>query len=470
MATRRDQLHSYQYLIQRVLSAFVMRETDPAQSPLRRGVGAVFGGVMVTILVAAGFGVYGIFTKLGTDEWRQDGAVVVERETGASFVYFDGRLHPTLNYTSALLASGRVPSVFRVATKALTDVPRGVPIGIAGAPDSLPGPDRIVGLPWTVCAEPRRDESGEWTSLVTLVVAAAPHDSQPLSDQGVLVTDMASGDIHLIWHGHRYQVREPHIITPALFGEMVSATPVGTAWLNALPAGMDLAPIQVANQDQPSPAVPGRRIGEVLKAETGSGPQFYLVAEDGLAPITELQKDILLAGSTTAPVTVSIAEATTAPASAPLQPAADGAEAPPAAPPLVVPDPSDLLCAVTDDPAATPEVRVGGAVPGLADALPTGAVTPDGVPLTDRVLVPSGHVAVVRVVGAPGAESGGAYSIVTDLGHRYPVPSADVLQILGYPPAQAVDVPAHLVTRIPTGPTLDPVAAIQPVDLTTQDG
>ncbi|MEN3308214.1 MAG: hypothetical protein V7603_4416, partial [Micromonosporaceae bacterium] len=41
MASRRDQLQSYQFLIHRVISALVMRETDPAESPLRRGVGAV---------------------------------------------------------------------------------------------------------------------------------------------------------------------------------------------------------------------------------------------------------------------------------------------------------------------------------------------------------------------------------------------------------------------------------------------
>ena len=94
MATRRDQLHSYQFMNQRVISAFVMRETDPAQSPLRRGIGALFGGLMIAILIGAGFGVYGILTKVGTDQWKTDGSVVVERESGASFVYLGGRLNP----------------------------------------------------------------------------------------------------------------------------------------------------------------------------------------------------------------------------------------------------------------------------------------------------------------------------------------------------------------------------------------
>src|SRR5215813_2594405 len=114
MATRRDQLQSYQFLTQRTLSAFVMRETDPAQSPLRRGIGALFGGLMVAVLVAAGFGIYGLLTKTGANQWQKDGSVVVERETGAVFVYRQNRLNPALNFASAKLAAGPNPPVFRI--------------------------------------------------------------------------------------------------------------------------------------------------------------------------------------------------------------------------------------------------------------------------------------------------------------------------------------------------------------------
>ena len=75
--------------------------------------------------------------------------------------------------------------------------------------------------------------------------------------------------------------------------------------------------------------------------------------------------------------------------------------------------------------------------------------------LADQILVPPGSVAVVRAGPT-------AYYLVTDLGFRYAVPSDTVLQILGYDPAQAVDVPANLLTRVPPGPALDPAAAVQP--------
>src|SRR3954451_15744884 len=152
MASRRDQLHSYQFLLQRVISALVMRETDPAQAPLRRGVGAAFAGVMIAVIVAAGFGVYGIFTGVGSNNWQANGSVVVEKETGASFVYTGGMLHPMLNYASALLASGQPsPQTFRVAASKLVGVPRGVTLGIPGAPNSLPAATQALGPPWTLC-------------------------------------------------------------------------------------------------------------------------------------------------------------------------------------------------------------------------------------------------------------------------------------------------------------------------------
>ena len=36
MLTRRDQVQSYQFLVQRVISALVIRETDPLTPPFRR--------------------------------------------------------------------------------------------------------------------------------------------------------------------------------------------------------------------------------------------------------------------------------------------------------------------------------------------------------------------------------------------------------------------------------------------------
>jgi type VII secretion protein EccB len=459
MASRRDQLQSYQFLNQRVISAFVMRETDPAQSPLRRGIGAVFGGLMIAIVVSAGFGVYGLLTKVGSDTWKADGSVVIEKETGASFVYFDGKLHPTLNYTSAMLAAGRPnPAVFRVANASLAAVPRGVMMGIAGAPDSLPGPNRLLGPPWTLCSVPGADSSGRPSTSVALVVSGAPTGGRRLGDEAILARDNGANVTYLVWHGHRHTIVQPNVVVPALFGAVVGTASAGPAWLNALPSGTGLGPITVNNRGNASPAVPGRKIGEVLVAGSGR----YLVFDDGVAAITPLQEDILSAQYQVRPVTVAISEINSAKKSSRLNQSGEDVRPPQTVPTLVVPTAGDLLCAVTQDARATPEIRVGGTVAGLDTATPTVATSPAGARLADRILVPAGHIALIRVLASPTAESG-AFYLVTDLGIRYAVSSVAALQMLGYQPQQAYDVPANLVSRIPAGPTLDPNVATKPV-------
>lgn len=465
MATRRDQLHSYQFLTQRVISAFVMRETDPAQSPLRRGIGAVFGGVMIAVLVAAGFGIYGILTKASTDKWKANGSVVIEKETGASFVYFDQTLYPTLNYASALLASGQPGAkVYRVSSKKLSEAPRGNTVGIAGAPNSLPSVKQRAGLPWTVCTIPGTNESGQAISTVAVAVAASARGGTALTDDAVLVRDARLSTRYLIWHGRRYQVRDHDNVVPALFGS-VTPVPVGTAWVNSLPAGADIAPITIQDRGAASPAVPRRKIGDVLSTESGSGTSYFVVFADGLAEITPLQRDILRVQSSADPINIGLTEAQEAPRSGRLRPPTGDAAPPTSTPELVRPDGTDPICSVTTDAAGVPSVRVGATVDKLPTAVPAAADSEDAVTLADAVLVPAGKVAIVKALGSPNATTGPFY-VITDLGIKYPVPSGAVLDMLGYPSALAVGVPTALVSRVPTGPTLDPAAALQPARTT----
>ena len=467
MASRRDQLQSYQFLVHRTISAFVMRQTDPATSPLRRGVGAVFAGVMATVLAAAGFGVYGLLTKPGPTTVQTEGTVVVEKETGAGYVFLGGRLHPVLNYASALLAAGKgTPEVSVVSGKTLAGVPLGATIGIAGAPASLPAAGRAVGMPWTVCSTPDSSTgSSAATRTLTLFVGAPPAAG---ADQALLVSDPAGTQEFLLWHGHRYAVQKPQAVVPALFGALVTPTPVNAAWLNTLPAGTDIAPIAVPGQGTDSPAVPGRRIGALLVATTGAGPQYYLVRSDGLEPITPLQKDILLGQFPGQPSAVGLADVAALPHSQTPGPGTTATDPPQSPPPLGTPAPGDPVCALWQDAHSTPTLTFASLPASAAAAVPTGP-SGTGTGVADRILVPSGHVAVVRALPSPDAASG-AYYVVTDIGVRYFVPSDTVLKTLGYDATKAVDVPASLLTLIPSGPALDPTAAVQPAQVAVAGG
>ncbi|GAA5188691.1 type VII secretion protein EccB [Rugosimonospora acidiphila] len=465
MASRRDQLQSYQFLTQRVISAFVMRETDPAQSPLRRGIGAVFAGLMIAVMVGAAFGVYGLLTKMGSDTWKTDGAIVVEKETGATYVYSGGQLHPMLNYASALLdtvgaTSSGTPSVFQESSSSLVGVPRGVMLGIPNAPASLPGASNTAGAPWTLCTAATA-ATGDATTT-TLALSVAPAGAQPLGDKSLLVSDPETNTTYLIWHGTRYQIDKQ--VVPALFG-IVSPIPGGTAWLNGLPRGADIGPITISGNGSPSPAVDGHRIGDLLVTQVGNGGvDYWLVLSDGLAPITELQKDIVAAGqSGQQPQQISVSDSTRLPQSTQLQPAS-GAAAPPERPPALaqLTDPTDPLCAAFTGAKQPPAVSIGGKLPVAGTGTPTGSGASNGAVLADRVVVPAGRAEVVRVMASATTAAGGYY-LVTDLGIRYAIASDDVLKALGYQPSAAVAMPDDLVRLIPAGPALDPAAAKTPV-------
>jgi type VII secretion protein EccB len=459
MPTRRDQLHAYQFMMQRVTSALIVHETDPEQTPLRRGVGAVFAGVMVAVLVAAGFGVYGVFTGVGGTAWQADGAIVIERETGATFVYRGGALQPVLNYASARLVSGsQNPGPHRVAGKDLADLPRRPTVGIVGAPSSLPPSTRVAGVPWTLCSVPGQDSAGAATTTTTLLVGRDVPGGAALGQRGLLARDPVANEEFLIWRDHRYRITEDTIVR-SVFGTQASVVDVGAAWLNGLPAGADIRPIAVGGRGTASSLLPGRRVGDIVYYPLRGGQQYYLVRADGLLPLTEFQVRILSGQYVVKPVEVPASVVNTAPV---LDAPAAGDTAPPAQTPELVTlsSPQAVLCARTSGARSAPDVVVGGDTAALAGAIRTTGATDTGAALADRVLVPPGEVAVVRVVPSDASDVG-TLALVTDVGLRFPVPSAEVLTQLGYSAASVVTMPAALVARIPEGPTLDPAAAMK---------
>jgi type VII secretion protein EccB len=444
-------------MTQRVVSAFVMRETDPAQSPLRRGVGAVFAGLMIAVMVGAGFGVVGILTKAGSNTWRTNGAVVIEKETGASFLYQDGVLHPMLNYASALLAAGKSTAVFHEAGNSLAGTPRGATLGIPDAPNSLPDRTKELGLPWTLCSV-ATSATGRATT-VTLLVGRPPTGGQAPGSQGLLVSD-ANSNTYLIWQGRRYQLRQANVVVPALFGS-VTPVPAGKAWLNGLPEGSDIGTIAVGDRKgKPSTKVPGRLVGDLVKAQTGTGTQFFVVLDDGLASLNDLQTAIYRGQNSTDAVEIPVGESTNAPHSKQLT-FPTGDSAPPTKPPaLLQTGATQQLCAATQQAGALPTVTVGGAIDEAGPGVATGSTSDSGSALADRVVVAGGRIAVVRAVETPDAATGALY-LVTDLGIRYAVPNDAALTALGYQPADAVKVLSSLVLRIPPGPALDPALAVK---------
>ncbi|MFJ6198117.1 type VII secretion protein EccB [Micromonospora sp. NPDC092111] len=454
MPSRQDQLHSYQFTVQRAVAALVMRETDPARSPFRRLAGAGLASVLVAVIGLGGFALYGLFAG-GGSTWRDAGAVVVEKESGARFVYRDGKLHPVLNYASALLIVGAERSrTVLVSRRSIEGVPRGLPLGIADAPDSLPASGRLSTAPWTVCSlDPA--EAGGTVPRSVLLIGRDATGGRRLAEEGVLVRH-PDGTLYLVWHQRRHLLRDTARVLAALAATRERAVPVAPALLNTLPAGVDLAPPPLAGLGESSPEVAGAAVGDVYLVRNSSGGRQYAVAaRDGLAGITELQAALLMARTGQGePEPITLGRFAALPKLPDLVPT--GPTAPPPAPPRLAGADGGALCTRVGDDGAVRDVRVGTAVPDVTGAART-ADRRGGV-LADHVLVEPGRGAVVESVAAPGA-GGGAVSVVTDLGRRYVLADGDVLGMLGYRGVTPVRLPAGLVSLVPAGGTLDPAAA-----------
>jgi len=470
VASRRDLYQGYQFLVQRVVSGVVLRESDPAQSPLRRMGGTVFASVMVAVLSLAVAGVIGVINPGGNTTWQDAGAVIVEKGTGARFVWLADQagvfhLHPVVNFASAALLTGGVDTV-SVSAASLADAPRGQRLGIAGGPDALPEPDRLVGAPWTLCAAPARLESGEELPRTAVAVGGASDGGSALGDRAVLVRDVELGTLHLVWRGHQYPVPDEAAVLEGLTLRDEAQVQVGTAWLSGLPAGLSLQPQPVPGRGAASSAVAGGVVGQIRVVRTSAGEQYYQVAADRIVEITPVQAAVLLA----APATSLEAYGGTAAAPLPLSPAeanlalrvelADPAPTdPPTDPPemAAVAGPDETVCAGFADAASTPEISVAAEVDTTAAAL-TPRRSSTGTVLADTVAVPPGAGALVEA--RPSGEAGsGALFLVTDEGRAYPVPSEAEAARLGYGGVDPVPMPEALVARVPAGPALSVTAA-----------
>ena len=473
MASNRDQLQSYQFVLTRMMHALVLRETDPEHPPFRRGIIAMLVGVGLAILALVGVGVYGLINPGGKTSWQSGDAVIVEKETGTRYVYSDGVLYPTANYTSALLLTDSYSEPVMVSQKSLLGVPRGPRIGIPHAPDSVPTEERLLDTDWSLCAQPTSDAAGDPKVRSVLLVGREPDAARTVEDAALLVSD-PDGRRYLVWRGHRHRIAEHATVSAGLALDSETWLSVSPAWLDTIPSGPTLGPIDVPDPGSPSRLLPSGRVGSLYVVHTSGGhEQYYLLLKDRLRALTPLQYDI----QRSAPATREAYDTAT-PEAIELDPAmvadrSDGHELasptdsalPASRPSFARPgSKSDAVCAVFGDGGYQPRFTIAAELPTSGKSAVTAGSGPGGLPLADRVVVPPGHGAVVETMAAPDQPAGsGALAFVSDLGRRHQVADRKVLGVLGYEKPPIIRLPAELVSRIPAGDPLDPESAIRPL-------
>ncbi|MGW4757718.1 type VII secretion protein EccB [Streptomyces chartreusis] len=468
MQSKKDQLQAHLFVLGRVVSALTRGEPDAAETPMRRFTAAALGGILIAALVLGGFAVVGLlFPRTGT-AWRTPGTLIIDKDTGTRYVLDGDVLHPLLNYASARLALGAQAPQASVPTTALEDVRRGPAIGIPGAPDSLPARTRLDGHSWTLCADPAASASHPAGTPAARTMTAVD-DARPLTalakDHALLVR-VPSGTLYLAWHDQRMRIPDRATLAALGYGS-ASPWPVSDVWVAALTAGPDLTAPPVPHRGDKGLRIAGHRTraGQILAARSvtdGADTDYFLALTDGITPLTDTQAALLLGdpgtraaypGGRVAPVPVTVAEAAAAPVASQQTPTA----LPPTPPPLVQPAYGraqapcvQLVLTAKGTLAAAPRL-------GLSKASP--AHTGPGSP---RALLTPGAGVLAQAVTTSATEPGSSY-LVTDLGVKYPLASG-AASALGYSTSPR-PLPEALLDLLPTGPVLDPKAALaeQPV-------
>ncbi|MFF3486487.1 type VII secretion protein EccB [Streptomyces sp. NPDC002701] len=486
MQSKRDQVHAHTFMMGRLSSSLLTADPDAPESPLGRTTRGVVFGVLVTVLIGAGATVYGLLRPGGNDGWRDGKHLVVNRDTGARYLWTgtDGVLHPVRNYASAKLIGGSDLATADVRTPSLEGVPVGAPVGIPGAPDVVPGAKQLDDGAWHMCVTgpdgALPDTSGAVTTSgvdkpgATTVAAGTPLDSRGIGrDRSVLVRG-PDGTEYLVWRGSRLPLDRASDARNALGYGSQQPMRVSAAFLDALAPGPALKPPAVPGRGDEGPELGGEasRIGQLFKVSVpGGGSTYHLLREDGLVPLTRLGAALVLGDPATqkdayrgrSPEVRTVGADALREHRAKDADAGGSAELPDAPPLPQSAERGTALCAQVDGDNGG--VRIRSVLVPLTRLAPVAVSEGTAQPLepacvpTDATVVRPGHGALVRALHASGAAHAGTTYLVAENGVKYRVSAKESLAALGYEAGDIGSVPAPLLAALPTGADLDATAA-----------
>ncbi|MFJ5142471.1 type VII secretion protein EccB [Streptomyces sp. NPDC088707] len=331
MASRRDELNAYTFAKKRTVAAFLQPSPSGTEEGAPKPLRAILPGLIVAALVVAGFGAWGMFKPQAPKGWDTPGTrVIVGKQSTTRYVVLEtgkGKdkktlLHPVLNLASArLLLDPEQFQVVQVADKTLDEgkgtPPRGPILGIPYAPDRLPTADEAgKAKRWAVCEQPG---GGTGASVQKATFVFAERDLPLTEGKGKLgdgevlyVKGQAGAAQFLVDHtGTKYPVKaESTGLVTALFGLYAKPQAVTDDWLATLKTGDEIDfPHIDSNEVGRTTQIPGStltatesRIGNVLVAPTGSGPQSYVVLPGKVQPVTPFTASLLISAPQTRPL------------------------------------------------------------------------------------------------------------------------------------------------------------------------
>ncbi|BBX74771.1 type VII secretion protein EccB [Mycobacterium shinjukuense] len=443
----------HRVLLRRIECALLRGDIRMLDEPRRARAAALAVGCVVAVIALAGCAVVALLRPAAE---LAEARIVMGRQTGALYVRVGDTWHPVLNLASARLIAATDANPTPVPESALTRTKRGPLLGIPGAPQLLTRPLAGGESSWTMC-----DTDATTTVLVgpvnsTLVRRLA-------ADQAILVATGSDAPAYLLYRGRRAAVdvaeaavlralrldgRVRHVVSPSL--------------LTAVPEAPPITVPRIRGVGGPAAALPGFRVGSVLRVTRAQGDEYYVVLADGVQRIGQVAADLLRFSDSQGSAT-AIAVAPDVIRAAPLVntlPVASFPDFPDRASPPSDGGDGTLCVSWAPGPAGGADVEflVGSRPPVPAGHTAVTLSQADGHgPALDAVYLPPGRSAYVAARGLSGDPTVvtrvGTRYLVTDTGVRFAVHDDDAAHDLGLP-AGPPPAPWPVLATLPAGPEL----------------
>jgi type VII secretion protein EccB len=498
--TSKAQVQAYRFVLKRMESALVRRDAVMLHDPMRTHLRAAIVGLIVALVVVAGFLVYGLFKPKST---LAEG-IVVGKQSGATYVFVtnpERRLIPVTNLASARLillaqqqnggsqpgpGSGAVEPRL-VDDSALRDITRTPVAGIPGAPNDIPTSQELVDPKWSVCdtvtVNERDPDPTAKPEVKTTALIGLDRPGRPLGGQeGLLLRyDANAGSSYYLVHsGKRHRIDPTNAAVRNAFdlqdprAQNTDDRLVSVGFLNAIPPGEELK----------APAIPGSgtqsrfegltdlQVGDVFKVESaqqGGTFTYWVILQNGVQRVPHTLADLLL--NTAGRFDEIPPRRATVVTPLPNLNVLDTDGFPEDAPPIVPIRQSTVACLhwvfAEDRQQFTVTVSDRMFAPGGLQATQLAQRDGRGDRL-DEVMIQGGKGAAVRSVVENQTIGTGTMFLVTDQGVKFGIPTAEIAGALGL--QEFKPAPESIVSLLHAGPALDPNDAICTFDSVPAEG
>ncbi|HVW45270.1 MAG TPA: type VII secretion protein EccB, partial [Amycolatopsis sp.] len=156
--TTKSQVQAYRFVLRRMQSALVRRDSVMLHDPMRTHGRATVIGVLLGILGLLGFVIFGLISP---SPGVPDSGIVIGKQSGTIYVVSGNpkSLTPTFNLASARLllmsqqngGGGTVADPTVVPDDSLKGIPHNRRTGIVDGPQLLPTTDQRISDDWGVC-------------------------------------------------------------------------------------------------------------------------------------------------------------------------------------------------------------------------------------------------------------------------------------------------------------------------------